>query len=95
MALRLATVAILAPATFFMGQLFPVGLRALGAGAPGLVPWAWGANGFASVTGAALAGVLAVTAGFTACLLAAIAAYAVATLAFPERRISVNPGSRR
>lgn len=67
--------AIVAPAAFLMGLMFPLGLRRLAATAPELVPWAWGVNGCASVISAVLATVLALHWGFTAVVLAALALY--------------------
>jgi hypothetical protein len=46
------------------------------------IPWAWAANGCASVIGPAAAVLLAATAGHNAVLFAAAAAYALASAAF-------------
>ena len=81
---RLVAVALLlAPAGFLMGVPFAAGVRALGRRRPDLVPWAWAANGFASVTCSVLAAMLALAAGFSAVLAAATVAYAVAAAAWP------------
>ena len=53
----------------------------LSARAPGLIPWAWGTNGFASVVAAVLAVVLAMSFGFTVVVWTAVGAYLVAGLA--------------
>jgi len=66
---------------FFMGMPFPSGLRRVASRVPALTPWAWGVNGCASVVGATLAMVLAVSFGFRAVLLLAFALYALAGLA--------------
>jgi hypothetical protein len=66
---------------FFMGMPFPSGLRRVASRVPALTPWAWGVNGCASVVGATLAMVLAVSFGFRAVLLIAFALYVVAGLA--------------
>ncbi|MBN1106897.1 MAG: SAM-dependent methyltransferase, partial [Deltaproteobacteria bacterium] len=48
------TVILISALAFFLGWPFPVGLRTLSGRFPGLVPWAWGINGCASVVGAVL-----------------------------------------
>lgn len=70
-----------APLAFFMGMPFPSGLRLLAERAPQATPWAWGINGSASVVGAALTPVLAVSFGFRTTLLLAFGAYGAAALA--------------
>lgn len=72
--------AVIAPLAFFMGVPFPSALAELGARRRALVPWAWGINGFASVTGAVLGTTLAVSAGFTALAITAFGAYFFAAL---------------
>ncbi|MDP6380229.1 MAG: SAM-dependent methyltransferase, partial [Phycisphaerae bacterium] len=47
----LLSLAFIFPLAFFMGMPFPTALRQLDSGSRPLVPWAWGVNGFASVTG--------------------------------------------
>ncbi|MEX0696317.1 MAG: hypothetical protein WD099_02125, partial [Dongiaceae bacterium] len=74
--------ALIAPLAFAMGMPFPLGLRAVSRRAPGLVPWAWGVNGCASVIAAVLASLLAMHLGFTAVVALALALYAVAALVF-------------
>ena len=74
-----------------MGMPFPRGLMRLGVRAPGLIPWAWGANGFASVVAAVLAVVLAMSFGFGVVAWTGVGAYAVAGLAGSRLRIS-SPG---
>ncbi|MFP4057875.1 MAG: spermidine synthase [Candidatus Brocadiia bacterium] len=71
---------------FFMGMPFPSGLRRAARQVPGLVPWAWGVNGCASVVGAVLAMVLAVSLGFRAVLLVAFGLYVLAGLVICEVR---------
>ena len=79
----LLAVALVAPLALAMGMPFPLGLIALQRQAPSLLPWAWAANGCASVVGAVLATVLAIQWGFTAVMLLALACYAGAGLLFP------------
>jgi hypothetical protein len=64
-----------------MGMPMPLGIRILAAAAPGLIPWAWGLNGAASVLGSVGAIALAMLAGFDRALLAASGLYLCA-LAF-------------
>ena len=73
---RIALVLILlAPLAFAMGIPFPAGLSHLGDAAPGLVPWAWGINGCASVVSAAAATLLAAEIGFDGLMLVAAICY--------------------
>jgi hypothetical protein len=71
-------VAIIGPLAFFMGMPFPTGLKQLEAGSRPLVPWAWGVNGFASVIGAVLGTLLAISVGFTALIIVALLCYLLA-----------------
>lgn len=71
-------VASIAPIGLFMGIPFPAGIRAVEVMKPGLVPWLWGVNGYASVMGSILAALIALESGFSTVMLAAAAAYAVA-----------------
>ncbi len=71
---------ITAPLAFFMGMPFPTALRQLHARATPLVPWAWGINGFASVTGAVLGAFLAISLGFTTLAFVALACYLLAAI---------------
>ena len=83
-ALRIViSAALIAPLAFFMGMPFPFGLAKVEAADARLVPWAWGINGCASVTGAVLATLLAIHVGFTAVIVAALVLYAVAAAARP------------
>jgi len=71
---------ITGPLAFFMGVPFPTALKRLGAHSQALVPWAWGVNGFASVTGAVLGTFLAISMGFTTLALVALACYLLAAI---------------
>lgn len=77
------SVALIAPLAFFMGMPFPLGLARVEACDAGLVPWAWGINGCASVTGAVLATLLAIHVGFAAVVVVALVLYGVAAVARP------------
>jgi hypothetical protein len=78
--------AVIAPLAFFMGMPFPTALKRLHKDVPPLVPWAWGINGFASVVGAVLGTLLAVSTGFTTLVLIALVGYFLA--ATVSRQIS-------
>jgi hypothetical protein len=80
-------VLIMLPA-FFMGMLFPLGLRLLGSLNSDAVPWAWGINGSVSVASAPLAAVLAVETGFVAVMFMAIMCYLITALS-----TFIRPGS--
>ncbi len=81
----LAGIALVAPTGFLLGMPFPLGLRAVASERPGWVPWAWGLNGFASVWGAALAGLLEAPLGTRGLLAAAAALYLAAGCLAPAR----------
>ena len=84
-AARLAVaLALLGPIGFFIGMPFPLGLKALGARAPTLVPWAWGINACASVVSASLATFIALHVGFTPVLGCALVLYALAAMVPPQ-----------
>jgi len=72
--------AICAPLAFFMGMPFPTALAELDKRNRPLVPWAWGINGFASVTAAVLGTCLAISLGFTSLALIALGCYFLAGL---------------
>jgi spermidine synthase len=71
------TVVALLPLGLTLGVFFPCGLREVRRHHESLVPWAWGGNGAASVVGSILAIVLAISVGFRAVLLMALAVYLV------------------
>ena len=73
-------VLVTAPLAFFMGMPFPTALKRVGARSGPLVPWAWGVNGFASVTGVVLGTFLAISAGFTNLVFIALGCYLLAAI---------------
>ena len=77
------------PSASFWGCRSRSGLKALGAGAPALVPWAWGINACASVVSASLATFIALHIGFTPVLGCALVLYVLAA-AFPPRAAAVS-----
>ncbi len=82
------SLALIAPLAFCMGMPFPLALSQIAAHRPDLVPWAWGINGCASVLSAILATLLAMSFGFRAVVLIALALYLLAAATF---RISSEP----
>lgn len=80
--LRLAiAVCLVAPMGVLLGCPFPLGLRLLAARAPGMVPWAFGINAFASVLGGLLAVLIAMEIGLQRVMLLATAVYLLGILA--------------
>jgi hypothetical protein len=79
----LISVGLIAPLAFFMGMPFPLGLTRMEATDARLIPWAWGINGCASVTGAVLATLLAIHVGFTAVVVTAMLLYLLAATSAP------------
>jgi hypothetical protein len=76
------TLLLMVPLTVLLGIFFPLGVAVLRQREPGLVPLAWGVNGFASVSGAPLALLLSMAFGFRVVLLVALLLYGgVAALA--------------
>ena len=75
--------ALIAPLAFPMGMPFPLALSNVSARAPGLVPWAWGVNGCASLISAVLATLLAIHFGFSLVVLGALGLYGLAALSRP------------
>ena len=71
-----------------MGLPFPLGLARVSACAPGLVPWAWGINGCASVVAAVMASLLAMHIGFTALLALALGFYTATPLLLGRSRLT-------
>ncbi len=82
------TVVLLAPLAFFMGMPFPLGLKTVSNRYPGLVPWAFGINGGASVVSSVVSITLAMALGFTAVFLVAGILYLAAWFLF--RKLSLS-----
>ena len=76
----LAALVLIAPLAFFMGMPFPAAIESLSEFRESMVPLAWGANGCASVTGAVLASLIAVSRGGSMVVVTAILCYAAAVL---------------
>ena len=76
---RVALTAVLtAPLGFLMGIPFPSSIRRAGSESPQIVPWAWAANGGASVFGSSLTVLISMSYGFTASFVGGGIAYAIA-----------------
>ena len=71
-------IALVFPLGWFMGQPFPLGLRIIEREKLGVIPWAWGVNGAASVLGSALALTLAIALGYRWTLFVGIGVYLAA-----------------
>ncbi|MBK8978222.1 MAG: hypothetical protein IPM29_20145 [Planctomycetes bacterium] len=80
----LIAIATIAPLAFFMGMPFPTGLRLLAGEARGVIAWAFGINGSASVVASILAIVLAMEFGFSLVAVVAAALYLLAALTVPQ-----------
>ncbi len=74
-------VVLLAPPAFFMGMMFPFGLRRLSGSNDTQIPWACGVDSCLSVSATALATMVALETGFGVVMGVAAAAYALTTLA--------------
>ncbi len=76
----LTAAVLLAPLAFCMGIPFPTGLRLLSDVNLRFIPWAWGANGVASVIGSVVCILLSMAYGFNVVLGVGIGAYLIAAL---------------
>jgi hypothetical protein len=76
---------VLAPLGLCLGMFMPLGLARVGhlrGDTEAYVAWAWAINGFFSVIGSVLTTILAMSFGFRAVQLAALAVYGIAVIAF-------------
>jgi hypothetical protein len=76
----LASVIGLAPIGFLMGMPLPLGIKFLEKKRRKIIPWAWAANGSASVLASILAVILAMHTGFSEVIFLASIAYALSLL---------------
>jgi len=81
----LIAITVIVPVGLLLGIPFPLGIRALHAKAPGLVPWAWAINGAASVAAPVIAMILAISSGFSTALYLGVGCYFVAALLLLSR----------
>lgn len=79
----LVTALLIAPVGFLMGMPFPRGIMALQRESE-LIPWAWAANGSASVVSAILTATLSLSLGFTTVLFIGGALYLLAAFIHPR-----------
>jgi hypothetical protein len=84
--------ALLAPGGFVMGCFMPMGLAAVGARFPRLVPWAWAVNGAASVMGSLLSLVVAMNFGYSRALALGLLCYLL-TLPFLANDLAGQKGA--
>ena len=89
----LLAVLMVAPLGVLMGMPFPVGIETLRRTRPDLIPWAWGANGYASVVGSIMATLLALSWGFSWAIAAGGLAYFVAAAAYAPALRTVTPAA--
>jgi hypothetical protein len=87
----LVAMALLAPVSFCMGMPFPTGLRIVSEVHVRFVPWAWGANGVASVLGTVLCILLSMSYGFNVVLALAIIVYVLAGICIGLSRSESAP----
>ncbi len=90
-AARLAiAVLLIAPVAFLMGIPFPLGIRAIAATGGKHVPWAWAANGCASVVGSVCAVLGAMIWNFSTMLVIAVAIYVLALVLISRMRLALQ-----
>jgi hypothetical protein len=65
---------------FFLGQLFPQGLKRVESDSPQFVPWAWAINGAASTVAAGIGVILSRTFGFNAIIICGAFCYLLVVL---------------
>lgn len=82
-------IALIAPVAFLMGVPFPLGIRAIAATGGKHIPWAWAANGCASVVGSVCAVLGAMVWNFSTMLVIAGAIYVLALVLITRTRIEV------
>lgn len=75
------TISLIAPLGLMLGGFFPHGIRLVRDLHPALVPWAWAANGCATVVGTIVAVIVAITWSFKAVTIAAALTYGLGALA--------------
>ena len=80
------TFLLLAPSSYAMGFMLPLGVRIVDEVASDIVPWCWGLNGSASVVGSVLTMVGVINFGFQAMLVAGGLVYVVALLSMRAGR---------
>jgi hypothetical protein len=74
-------IGILFPIGFFMGMLFPMGMRLASERSAGLTPWLWGMNGATSVCASVLAVVIAISSRISTAFWTGFLCYLIAVVA--------------
>ncbi len=77
---------MIVPIGFFMGMPLPIGILALERSPAGAIAWAWGMNGFFTVTGGLIAAMLSIYVGFSMTLLIALGIYLLAFVLYARLR---------
>jgi hypothetical protein len=85
-----ASFVLLSPLGLVGGCFFPMGVVTAAAIDERLVPWAWGINGCASVSGTVLAVICAMAFGFQFVWVVSVVIYAIGTVALA--RLAPVPG---
>jgi len=80
----LSTIVLIAPLGFVLGMPFPLGIRLLNQSQQDLIPWAWAANGCASVLGSILPVIIALSLGFSSVFVLVSLIYLVCGFLLPE-----------
>jgi len=83
-------VVLMAPLAILMGMPMPTGIRILRREAPEIIPWAWGINGAASVSGSVAALVIALITGFNQALIVGAVLYVAAAFAISRKAAATN-----
>ena len=78
-------VVLMAPLAILMGMPMPTGIRILRRESPEIIPWAWGINGAASVSGSVGALVIALITGFNQALIVGAVLYLAAAFAISRK----------
>lgn len=86
----LIAVLLIAPVAFLMGVPFPLGIRAIAATGAKHIPWAWAANGCASVVGSVCAVLGAMIWNFSTMLVIACAIYVLALVVISKMRVTLS-----
>ena len=85
----LAAIVLIFPLGFFMGMPFPLGVMTIARQPDGSIAWAWAMNGLFTVIGGIGSVLLSIYAGFRITLMAAMAIYFLAFLAYSRLRVAV------
>ena len=80
-----STVLVAIP-SFFMGMLFPLGIKITEKLSKNLIPWMWGINGVASTLGGVMSMIISLLFGFNMALFIGIGAYILGAVAISNIR---------